>query len=55
MSTSDLVFLEKSHEVTSNATARYANDANMSRLSMEISLKVFLEKAGFPMKKIRKH
>lgn len=62
MSTYDLAFARKFSEIATEAIARDSENletrrvvAYMSRLSMELSLKAFLERVGMPVKEIKKH
>jgi hypothetical protein len=62
MPTYDLAFARKFAEVAEATVARGLDDveahrvvAYISRLSMELSLKAFLERVGLPVDQIRKH
>jgi len=62
MITYDINFSKKFYEVAQNTISIETDDANMhrvvayiSRLSMELSLKSFLEQAGLPVNKIKKY
>lgn len=62
MSTYDLSFARKFSEIAGEAISREPDDvetrrvvAYMSRLSMELSLKAFLEKVNVPVEEIKKH
>jgi hypothetical protein len=62
MATYDINFSKKFYEVAQSTISVEPHDANarrvvayVSRLSMELSLKSFLEQAGLPVKSIKKH